>query len=108
MAFVCNANHPMKLFQKTYVRISSLQNFFSPSQAKRLGDKTKIITTKRFTDFDKYTLGKLAYGVPHLGTCIFLFFNNKSELGTGINPGMALTPIPSSIYDETRFESTTF
>jgi len=27
----------------------------------------------------------------------FLFFYNEPELGAGINPGMALTPLPSSI-----------
>ncbi len=36
-------------------------------------------------------------GVPHLATCIFLFSFNEPELGAGINPGMALTPLPSSI-----------
>jgi len=35
--------------------------------------------------------------VPHLATCIFLLFYNEPELGVGINPGMALTPLPSSI-----------
>jgi len=35
--------------------------------------------------------------VPHLATCIFLFFYNEPELGVGINPGMALTPLPFSI-----------
>jgi len=33
----------------------------------------------------------------HLATCIFLFFYNEPELGVGINPDMALTPLPSSI-----------
>jgi hypothetical protein len=37
------------------------------------------------------------FGVPHLATCIFLFFYNEPELGVGIDPGMALTPHPSSI-----------
>jgi len=37
----------------------------------------------------------------------FLFFYNEPELGAGIDPGMALTPFPSSILDETRFEPTT-
>jgi hypothetical protein len=32
-----------------------------------------------------------------LATCIFLFFCNEPELGVGIDPGMALTPVPSSI-----------
>jgi len=36
------------------------------------------------------------FGVPHLDTCIFLFFYNEPELGKGIDPGMALTPLPSS------------
>jgi len=35
--------------------------------------------------------------VPHLTTCIFLFFYNEPELGVGIDPGMALTLLPSSI-----------
>jgi len=34
------------------------------------------------------------FGVPHLATCIFY---NEPELGLGIDPGMALTPLPSSI-----------
>jgi hypothetical protein len=37
------------------------------------------------------------FGVPHLTTCIFLLFYNEPELGVGIDPGMALTPLPSSI-----------
>jgi len=37
------------------------------------------------------------FGVPHLATCIFLFFYNEPELGVGIDPGMAWTPLPSSI-----------
>jgi hypothetical protein len=35
--------------------------------------------------------------VPHLATCIFLFFYNEPELGVGIDPGMGLTPLSSSI-----------
>ncbi len=35
--------------------------------------------------------------MPHLSTCIFLFFCNEPELGVEIDPGMALTPLPSSI-----------
>jgi len=34
---------------------------------------------------------------PNVATCIFLFFYNEPELGVGIDPGMALTPLPSSI-----------
>jgi len=39
------------------------------------------------------------FGVPHLATCIFLFFYNGPELGVEIDPGMcmALTPLPSKI-----------
>jgi len=37
------------------------------------------------------------FGVPHLATCIFLFFYNEPELGVEIDPGMALTTLPSSI-----------
>jgi len=40
---------------------------------------------------------KYYFGVPHLATCIFLFFYNEPELGVGIDPGMALTPLSSSI-----------
>jgi len=38
----------------------------------------------------------------------FLFFYNGPELGAGNDPGMALTPFPTSILDEMRFEPTTF
>ncbi len=37
------------------------------------------------------------FGVPHLATCIFLIFYIEPELGVEIDPGMALTPLPSSI-----------
>jgi len=40
---------------------------------------------------------KYFFGVPHLATCIFFFFYYEPELGVGIDPGMALTPLPSSI-----------
>jgi hypothetical protein len=45
----------------------------------------------------KKSLFLIFFGVPHLATCIFLFFYIEPELGVGINPGMALTPLPSSI-----------
>jgi hypothetical protein len=44
-----------------------------------------------------FFFSKYFFGVPHLATCIFLFVYNEPELGVGINPGMALTPLPSSI-----------
>jgi hypothetical protein len=34
-------------------------------------------------------------------------FSNEPELGIEIDPGMVMTPLPSSILDETRFEPTT-
>ncbi len=40
---------------------------------------------------------KIFFGVPHLATCIFLVFYNEPELGVGIDPDMALTPLLSSI-----------
>jgi len=43
--------------------------------------------------------------VPHLATCIFFSFQllNEPGLGAGIDPGMALTPLPSSIeWDQTH------
>jgi len=30
----------------------------------------------------------------------FVFFYNEPKLGAGIDPGMALTPFPTSILDE--------
>ncbi len=47
-------------------------------------------------------------GVPHMATYIFLIFQIELELGAEIDPGMAFTPFPSSIFDKTRFEPTTF
>jgi len=44
-----------------------------------------------------FFLYKYFFGVPHLATCIFLFFYNEPELGLEIDPGMALTPLPSCI-----------
>ncbi len=44
--------------------------------------------------------------VPLLASYIFLNFQIEPELGTGINPGMAFTPFPCSILNETRFEPT--
>jgi len=44
-----------------------------------------------------FLLKKNFFGVPHLTTCNFLFFYNEPELGVGIDPGMALPPLPSSI-----------
>ncbi len=45
--------------------------------------------------------------MPHLATYIFLNFQIEPELGAGIEPGIALlTPFPSSILDEMRFEPT--
>ncbi len=35
--------------------------------------------------------------MPHLATCIFLFSYDEPGLGVGIDPGMASTPLPSSI-----------
>ncbi len=35
--------------------------------------------------------------MTHLTTCFFLIYYNEPELGAEIDPGMALTPLPSSI-----------
>jgi len=43
------------------------------------------------------TLKKIFFGVTHLATCIFLIFYNELELGAETDPGMVLTPLPSSI-----------
>ncbi len=37
------------------------------------------------------------FGIPHFTNCFFLLFLNEPELGVGIDLGMALTPLPSSI-----------
>ena len=44
-------------------------------------------------------IGTVFFGVLHLATFIFLSFYllNEPGLGQGIDPGMALTPFPSSI-----------
>jgi hypothetical protein len=36
------------------------------------------------------------FGLPHLANCISLFFYNEPELGVEIDPGMALTSLPST------------
>jgi hypothetical protein len=41
--------------------------------------------------------------MPHLATCIFLFFYNEPELGVGIDPGMALTSLSYGIGRGTKF-----
>ncbi len=48
------------------------------------------------------------FSVTHLTTCIFLFSNEPGLGAAGIDPGMVLTPFPSSTLDERRFEPTTF
>jgi hypothetical protein len=50
-----------------------------------------------FFFFIQFVFFKYFFGVPNLATCIFLFFYNELELGVGIDPGMALTPLSSSI-----------
>ncbi len=42
------------------------------------------------TDLDQYFLKSFFFGVPHLATCIFLFFYNGAELGVEIDPGMSM------------------
>jgi hypothetical protein len=39
---------------------------------------------------------------------VFSLFSNEPELGTKIDPGMVMTPFPSSLLDETRFKPTTY
>ncbi len=56
-----------------------------------------------------YNLFKFIFWCAPFGYLYFsYFFNNEAEKGARINPGMALTPFPSSIQDETRFKPTTF
>jgi len=66
--------------------------------------KSILTCNKNWSFWDKIafiglTLFKKRYffGLPYLATCIFLFFYNEPELGAGIDPGMALTPLSSSI-----------
>ncbi len=56
-----------------------------------------VSTTWLFMSLQVYFLFLFFSGVPHLDTCIFLFFYNEPELGVGIDAGMDLTPLPSSI-----------
>ncbi len=58
--------------------------------------------------FNKLFFNIFFVGVPHSATYIILNFLIELELGAGINPGMAFTPFPCSILDETRFEPTIF
>jgi len=56
-----------------------------------------IVTFKRSENSENNLLKlffKYFFGVPHLSTCIFLFFYNEPELGVEIHPGMALTLKP--------------
>jgi hypothetical protein len=39
---------------------------------------------------------------------VFSLFLNEPELGTEIDSGMVMTPFPSIVLDETRFEPTTY
>ncbi len=39
---------------------------------------------------------------------VFSLFLYEPELGIEINHGMVMTPFPSSILDETRFEPTVY
>jgi hypothetical protein len=41
--------------------------------------------------------------MPLLATYIFLNFQIEPELGAGIDLGMAFTPFPFSILNETKF-----
>jgi len=54
---------------------------------------TRSLLQKWFSDSHL----QIFFGVPHLATCIFLFFYNEPELGVGIDPGMTLTPLSYSI-----------
>jgi len=60
-------------------------------------DNGVAIFNKWLMLFFYYFFSKYFFGVSHLANCIFLFVYNEPELGVGINPGMALTPLPSSI-----------
>jgi len=57
------------------------------------------IYSSYFTSFLKYLLFKkqLFLVCPILLPVFSYFFYNEPEPGVGINPGMALTPLPSSI-----------
>ncbi len=48
---------------------------------------------------EQKTFFNISFGVPHLATCVFLFFYNEPELGVRIDPGMALTPLPYLALD---------
>ncbi len=58
-----------------------------------------LISTKKFYKTSQLSFLSILYGVSHLATLFVLLLSNEPEFGAGF---------PSSILDETRFESTTF
>ncbi len=82
-----------------------------PSQTNKERVKNESSKPNYFHDcfcsiFTILTLIFIYLSVPYLATCIFLIFFDEPELGAEIDPGMALTPLPSSIW--MGIEPTTF
>ncbi len=48
------------------------------------------------------------FDVPYSATYIIIYFWIKTRLVAEFDPGMALTPFPSNILVDIRFEPTTF
>jgi len=62
--------------------------------------------TERFTNW--YVFKTNFFGMPHLATCMYLSYFSTMNQNWVQTFGMALTPFPSSVWHETRFEPTTF
>ncbi len=75
--------------------------FFTTSECNSLSFYLK------YAFFIFFILKLFFVGVPHLATYIFVTFQIEPELGAGIYTGMAFTPCPSSILEETRFKPIT-
>jgi len=59
--------------------------------------KFRAILQKSFETVNLFFFKYIFFDAPSLATCIFLIFYNEPELGAKIDPGMVLTPLPSSI-----------
>ncbi len=57
---------------------------------------------------DRAPIKKIFLLVCPIWLPVFSLFSIEPELGTEIDSGMVMTPFPSSILDETRFEPTTY
>ncbi len=78
----------------------------------RTNRQCNLCTRNEQVQFNKILFKNIFFWVCPICTCIciFLIFStmNVPKLGAKIDPGMALTPFPSIILDQTIFEPTAF